>query len=85
MTIIEFRRCWRALTKRQRDVLTCRFRGHTNKMCADALYVSENTVKKHIGLALATIPIPGTRYSRITAVAMYYGYMLATAKMEITQ
>lgn len=36
------------LTKRERDVLACLVRGHTNKEMADMMFISEKTVKNHL-------------------------------------
>lgn len=36
------------LTKRERDVLTCLVKGHTNKEMADSMFISEKTVKNHL-------------------------------------
>ncbi len=36
------------LTKRERDVLTCLVKGNTNKEMADAMFISEKTVKNHL-------------------------------------
>lgn len=36
------------LTKRERDVLTCLVKGNTNKEMADAMLISEKTVKNHL-------------------------------------
>lgn len=39
---------WQALTKRQRDVLALISEGQSNKLIADALGMSESTVKAHV-------------------------------------
>jgi DNA-binding NarL/FixJ family response regulator len=39
---------WRALTRRQRDVLALIAKGKANKLIADALSMSESTVKAHV-------------------------------------
>jgi two-component system nitrate/nitrite response regulator NarL len=39
---------WRELTRRQRDVLTLIAEGKSNKLIADALKMSESTVKAHV-------------------------------------
>ncbi|MDI9480280.1 MAG: response regulator transcription factor [Syntrophomonadaceae bacterium] len=36
------------LTKRERDVLTCLVKGHSNKEMADSMFISEKTVKNHL-------------------------------------
>ncbi|HOB12460.1 MAG TPA: response regulator transcription factor [Syntrophomonadaceae bacterium] len=36
------------LTKRERDVLACLVKGHTNKEMADFMFISEKTVKNHL-------------------------------------
>lgn len=36
------------LTKRERDVLSCLVKGHTNKEMADSMFISEKTVKNHL-------------------------------------
>lgn len=36
------------LTKRERDVLTCLVKGNSNKEMADAMFISEKTVKNHL-------------------------------------
>jgi DNA-binding NarL/FixJ family response regulator len=39
---------WRELTRRQRDVLALISEGKSNKLIADALHMSESTVKAHV-------------------------------------
>jgi len=39
---------WRDLTRRQRDVLELIAEGKSNKLIADALNMSESTVKAHV-------------------------------------
>jgi NarL family two-component system response regulator LiaR len=39
---------WRELTRRQRDVLALISEGKSNKLIADALTMSESTVKAHV-------------------------------------
>jgi DNA-binding NarL/FixJ family response regulator len=39
---------WRELTRRQRDVLALISEGKPNKLIADALNMSESTVKAHV-------------------------------------
>jgi DNA-binding NarL/FixJ family response regulator len=39
---------WRQLTRRQRDVLALISEGRSNKLIADALTMSESTVKAHV-------------------------------------
>jgi DNA-binding NarL/FixJ family response regulator len=39
---------WRELTRRQRDVLELIAEGKSNKLIADALHMSESTVKAHV-------------------------------------
>ena len=39
---------WRELTRRQRDVLALISEGRSNKLIADALNMSESTVKAHV-------------------------------------
>lgn len=36
------------LTKRERDVLNCLVKGHSNKEMADSMFISEKTVKNHL-------------------------------------
>jgi len=64
---------WQALTEREREILVAIGQGRTNGEIAEALVLSESTVKTHVGRVLAKI---GAR-DRIQAVIIAYDLGLA--------
>ncbi|WP_405951745.1 response regulator transcription factor [Streptomyces prunicolor] len=63
----------RALTEREREILVAMGRGWTNGEIAERLFLSESTVKTHVGRVLAKV---GAR-DRIQAVILAYDLGLA--------
>jgi DNA-binding NarL/FixJ family response regulator len=64
---------WQALTEREREILVAIGQGRTNGEIAEALVLSESTVKTHVGRVLAKV---GAR-DRIQAVIIAYDLGLA--------
>jgi DNA-binding NarL/FixJ family response regulator len=56
-----------ALTDRQRDVLGCLLKGHSNARIADELHIAEATVKQHVHAVYAAFGVAG-RVELILAV-----------------
>jgi len=48
----------RALTQKEREVLSLLGEGLTNRQIAERLFVTEFTVKKHVGQVLAKLGLP---------------------------
>jgi DNA-binding NarL/FixJ family response regulator len=59
-----------ALTPREREVLRCLARGWTNKEIADALYISEKTVKSHLTSIFKKLKVPGRFRAMLHAVTL---------------
>lgn len=64
------------LTPRERDVLTLIARGHTNAEIADELFISELTVKTHIGRIFTKL---GLR-DRASAIVLAYEQRIVTPR-----
>jgi DNA-binding NarL/FixJ family response regulator len=60
-----------ALTERERDVLGLMAEGRINGSIAEALVVSEATVRKHVGSIFAKLPIDPASDRRVSAVLAY--------------
>jgi DNA-binding NarL/FixJ family response regulator len=60
-----------ALTEREREVLALMAEGYTNPAIATRLFVSEATVRKHVGNIFAKLPLDPTSDRRVTAVLTY--------------
>lgn len=56
-----------SLTERQREVLACLLKGHSNARIADELHISEATVKQHVHAVYAAFGVTG-RVELILAV-----------------
>ncbi|WP_405064380.1 response regulator transcription factor [Kribbella sp. NBC_01505] len=61
------------LTPREHEVLALMAQGLTNRGIADRLFISENTVEKHVGSIFATLHVPTTTddHRRVLAVITY--------------
>ncbi|MDT3699986.1 MAG: response regulator transcription factor, partial [Thermincola sp.] len=63
---IEPKGFWEILSPREREVLFCLGKGLSNKKIADQLFISENTVKKHVSQIMAKL-----NFSDRTQAALY--------------
>jgi DNA-binding NarL/FixJ family response regulator len=61
------------LTEREREVLTLMAEGRSNKAIAERLYISENTVEKHVKSIFATLALAQSPddHRRVLAVLTY--------------
>lgn len=57
------------LTQRELEVLTSLARGHNNRAIGEALYISEHTVKKHIGQILTKLNLKDRTQAALYAVS----------------
>ncbi|HHX77826.1 MAG TPA: response regulator transcription factor [Firmicutes bacterium] len=57
------------LTARERDVLAALAQGKSNKAIADSLFISEHTVKKHIGQILTKLELRDRTQAALFAVS----------------
>ncbi len=57
------------LTQREREVLVSLAKGHNNRAIGEALYISEHTVKKHIGQILTKLQLKDRTQAALYAVS----------------
>ncbi len=60
---------WRELTRRQRDVLALISEGKSNKLIADALTMSESTVKAHVKQIIKRLQVANRTQAALLATA----------------
>ena len=60
-----------ALTAREREVLSLMAEGRTNGSIAEALFVSEAAVRKHVGGIFAKLDLDPASDRRVSAVLTY--------------
>jgi DNA-binding NarL/FixJ family response regulator len=73
---------WSELTRRQRDVLALISQGKSNKLIADALTMSESTVKAHVKQIIKRLHVSNRTQAALLATGQGY---FAPAMLEITQ
>jgi DNA-binding NarL/FixJ family response regulator len=61
---------WRELTRRQRDVLALISEGKPNKLIADALNMSESTVKAHVKQIIRRLNVANRTQAALLATCM---------------
>jgi DNA-binding NarL/FixJ family response regulator len=61
---------WRELTRRQRDVLELIAEGKSNKLIADALHMSESTVKAHVKQIIRRLNVANRTQAALRATRM---------------
>jgi DNA-binding NarL/FixJ family response regulator len=64
---------WRELTRRQRDVLELIAEGKSNKLIADALSMSESTVKAHVKQIIRRLNVANRTQAALRATRMAAG------------
>ena len=64
---------WRELTRRQRDVLELIAEGKSNKLIADALHMSESTVKAHVKEIIRRLNVANRTQAALRATRMAAG------------
>jgi len=65
---------WRELTRRQRDVLTLIAEGKSNKLIADALKMSESTVKAHVKQIIKRLNVVNRTQAALLAIRTTGGH-----------
>jgi DNA-binding NarL/FixJ family response regulator len=65
---------WRALTRRQRDVLALIAQGKANKLIADALNMSESTVKAHVKQIIRRLNVANRTQAALLATRTVAGH-----------
>jgi DNA-binding NarL/FixJ family response regulator len=65
---------WRALTPRQRDVLALIAEGKANKLIADALNMSESTVKAHVKQIIRRLKVANRTQAALLATRTGAGH-----------
>ena len=65
---------WRALTRRQRDVLALIAEGRANKLIADALNMSESTVKAHVKQIIRRLNVANRTQAALLATRTIAGH-----------
>ena len=65
---------WRELTRRQRDVLTLIAEGKSNKLIADALKMSESTVKAHVKQIIRRLNVANRTQAALVATRTTPGH-----------
>ncbi len=65
---------WRALTRRQRDVLALIAEGKANKLIADALNMSESTVKAHVKQIIRRLNVANRTQAALLATRTRIGH-----------
>jgi DNA-binding NarL/FixJ family response regulator len=73
---------WSELTRRQRDVLALISQGKSNKLIADALSMSESTVKAHVKQIIKRLHVSNRTQAALLATGQGY---FAPAMLEMTQ
>jgi DNA-binding NarL/FixJ family response regulator len=72
---------WSELTRRQRDVLALISQGKSNKLIADALSMSESTVKAHVKQIIKRLHVSNRTQAALLATGQGY---FAPAMLEMT-
>ena len=65
---------WRLLTRRQRDVLALIAEGKANKLIADALNMSESTVKAHVKQIIRRLNVANRTQAALLATRARTGH-----------
>ena len=65
---------WRELTRRQRDVLALISEGKSNKLIADALNMSESTVKAHVKQIIRRLNVANRTQAALLATRASVGH-----------
>ena len=65
---------WRELTRRQRDVLALISEGRSNKLIADALNMSESTVKAHVKQIIRRLNVANRTQAALLAARTSVGH-----------
>jgi DNA-binding NarL/FixJ family response regulator len=65
---------WRALTRRQCDVLALIAEGKANKLIADALNMSESTVKAHVKQIIRRLNVANRTQAALLATRSRTGH-----------
>ena len=65
---------WRVLTRRQRDVLALIAEGKANKLIADALNMSESTVKAHVKQIIRRLNVANRTQAALLATRARTGH-----------
>jgi DNA-binding NarL/FixJ family response regulator len=73
---------WSELTRRQRDVLALISQGKSNKLIADALSMSESTVKAHVKQIIKRLHVSNRTQAALLATGQGY---FAPAMLEMAQ
>ncbi len=63
---------WSELTRRQRDVLALISQGKSNKLIADALTMSESTVKAHVKQIIKRLNVANRTQAALVATGRAY-------------
>jgi DNA-binding NarL/FixJ family response regulator len=76
---------WQVLTRRQRDVLALISEGKSNKLIADALRMSESTVKAHVKQIIRRLRVANRTQAALVATQSQRRIVAPTAPAEIMQ